>query len=635
MTVATVMPFVPAQWFTSAGDAVLSGGQLWFYEVGTSTPKEVYSDYEATTPHAQPVILSASGKATVFLGAGGYKVVLKDALGAVMDTVDGVFGDPGTANGGFLQTGIATFADLRAFSNPGEAVTVLVAGALAQGDGGGGLFTFNPAITTADDGGIIIAPDFGIGRWVRSVSGTPSISWWGIKGLTTESDDAAIANAFAYCNAQNCSLIVDRHNVGLRSNATFSGSELIFSGGDFYTAGSPAVLTMSTGARVKADPHDQIIAGGGTLRYGAGQIFSPEWTSPALTDAGLAIAIAAAGVSPCRMEISNPYTCSASVTIPGTIELGFSEDGRIDFTGTASLSIGRMDYVGRSQVFSWDSIAHVGAVSINAPEIFPEWFGATGNGITDDSIAFYAAAKTGRVNLANAGNYLLGPLWSATPTPLTIKGGTVTLGAGKTLGNGILALDATKISGSGAGWFTGTAFQAFDSEFSTVPSVASSSISGCKVGTMFPFYAGTKPTIWGAYTDIPGAQILGTSAAGKIEDRGSNLNLTNASISKLSLAGLTFPGDGTPISGVYALGQPLALVYIVNDAIATEITLPSVNSFDDPRFVIFIPLTNSTYVIKGAIRLSGGIVSSMPCHYPIMFYLNQPTGVWCALKFVF
>lgn len=630
MTVATVLPFVPAQWFTSAGDAVLSGGQLWFYEVGTTTPKEVYSDYEATTPHAQPVVLSASGKATVFLGAGGYKVVLKDAFGAVMDTVDGVFGDPGTANGGFLQTGIATFADLRAFSNPGEVVTVLVAGALAQGDGGGGLFTFNPAITTADDGGIVIAPDFGIGRWVRAVSGVPSISWWGIKGLTTESDDAAIANAFAYCNAQNTSLTIDRHNVGMRVNATFSGSKLIFSGGDFYTAGEPSLLTLSGGATIQADPHDLILSGGGSISYGAGQDISPEWTSAALDDSGIALAVVSAGASPCKITLYSPYTCTASVTIPDTIELGFSESGRIDFTGTAGLSIGRMAYVGRSQVFSWDSIAHVGSVSINAPEIFPEWFGATGDGVTDDSIAFYAAAKTGRVNLANAGNYLLGPLWAATPSPLTIKGGAVTLDAGKTLGNGVLTLDATRISGSGAGWFTGTAFQAFDSEFSTVPSVASSSISGCKVGSMFPFYAGTKPTIWGAYTDIPSAQILGTNSSGKIEARGADLSL-----GKVGLASLFFSEWLTTptLSGTVALTNPLNLVYMVdNTSPGVDITLPAIGSGSNPNFLILIPTGSNTITIHGTMMWAGAPVSSNTFNKPLLIYVDYGTSVWYILS---
>ena len=37
--IGTLLPFVASQWFTDAGDAVLSGGSLEFYEVGTTTPR--------------------------------------------------------------------------------------------------------------------------------------------------------------------------------------------------------------------------------------------------------------------------------------------------------------------------------------------------------------------------------------------------------------------------------------------------------------------------------------------------------------------------------------------------------------------------------------------------------------------
>ncbi len=630
MTVATVLPFVPAQWFTSAGDAVLAGGMLEFYEVGTTTPKTVYSDYEATTPHAQPVVLSASGKATVFLGAGGYKVVLKDALGAVMDTVDGIFGDPSTANGGSLQTGVATFDDLRAFTNPGAVVSVLVAGALTAGDGGGGIFTFNPAITTADDGGIIIAPDFGAGRWVRSVSGIPSITWWGIKALTTENDDTAIANAFAYCNARNSSLIVDRRNVGLRTNATFSGSKLIFSGGNFYTADVVATLSLSGGATVQADAHDLILYGSGGVSYGAGQVISPEWTSAALDDSGLLVAINAAGANPGTLLISSPYTITGFVSTPDTLELVFAESGRLNFAAAAALTIGKLGYVGREQIISYDSIAHVGAVSINAPEIFPEWFGAVADGVADDSVAFYAAAKTGRVNLASAGNYLLGPLWGSTPTPLTIKGGTVTLSAGKNFGSGVLTLDSTRIAGAFS--FTGTAFQAFDSEFSPVPaSPTALSISGCKVGSMYPFYAGTRPTAWGLYTDVPGAQILGTSAAGKLEDRGNDLNLGKVGFGSLFFSEwITAP----TLTGTVSLTNPLYYIYQV-DNISTGVTinLPSIGSSSNPNLVIFVPLGGNTITINGTIFGPAGDVSTFTVgNRPIMLYCNYSNSKWHILS---
>ena len=631
MTVATVMPFIPAQWFTSAGDAVLSGGQLWFYEVGTSTPKAVYADYEAITPLSNPVILNAAGKATIFLGAGGYKVVLTDEFGAQIGSpVDGVFGNVGAMAGGTVQTGVATFADLRDLPNPGEVVTVIVSGALAQGDGGGGVFTFDPGISTVDDGGIVIAPTFGVGRWVRSVSGNPSISWWGIKGLTTESDDIAIANAFAYCNAQNCSLIIDRHNVGLRADATFSGSRLIFSGGDFYTAGAPANITMSEGATVEADPHDQLISGGGVIFYGNGQEFSPEWTSSSLTNAGLAIAIACAGSSLCRMVVSSPYACASSVAIPANVELQRSESGRLNFTAAASLSVGKMGYLGREQFFSWNSIANVGTVSINAPEIYPEWFGAVGDGMEDDSIAFYAAAKTGRVSLASAGNYRLRTLWGSTPSPLAIKGGTVTLESGKDLGSGFLSLESTKIVKSPGNWFAGTFLQALNSEFPVAYTATTQSITGCKYtgGALMPVFDGA-PLIKNGHLDILAAQLLGTGADGKIQEASGDLEL-----SQIAVDGVSFNASQTALTGGVALSNPMQMIYLVGNVVgpAVTITLPSMvgtTHEDGPNIIFFLALGARSYTVQWT---RFGTPESVTHSGSMMLYCYRAADNWFVLK---
>ena len=71
--IGTLLPFVASQWFTDAGDAVLSGGSLEFYEVGTTTPKAVYADYQNLTPIGSVVTLNGAGKATIFLGLAATK----------------------------------------------------------------------------------------------------------------------------------------------------------------------------------------------------------------------------------------------------------------------------------------------------------------------------------------------------------------------------------------------------------------------------------------------------------------------------------------------------------------------------------------------------------------------------------
>lgn len=78
--------------------AVCSGGSLYFYETGTTTPKATYSDYALTTPNANPMTLDADGRidGDVFMD-GIYRVVLKDSGGSTIWTKDSVTSGAGGA----------------------------------------------------------------------------------------------------------------------------------------------------------------------------------------------------------------------------------------------------------------------------------------------------------------------------------------------------------------------------------------------------------------------------------------------------------------------------------------------------------------------------------------------------------
>jgi hypothetical protein len=70
------------QFFDDAGN-VLAGGKLFFYETGTTTLKNTFSDSALTTPNTNPVILDGEGRVTtgdgsIFL-SGDYNVILKDS----------------------------------------------------------------------------------------------------------------------------------------------------------------------------------------------------------------------------------------------------------------------------------------------------------------------------------------------------------------------------------------------------------------------------------------------------------------------------------------------------------------------------------------------------------------------------
>lgn len=63
------------------------GWKVYFYEAGTSTPKDTYSDYTETVANTNPIILDARGEADVW-ASGAYKCVVTDENDVEIWTVD-------------------------------------------------------------------------------------------------------------------------------------------------------------------------------------------------------------------------------------------------------------------------------------------------------------------------------------------------------------------------------------------------------------------------------------------------------------------------------------------------------------------------------------------------------------------
>lgn len=84
-------PYPKLQFFDDNG-LVLSGGLLYSYAAGSTTPLGTYSnaDLDPTHANANPVVLDAAGRALVFLANLAYKLVLKTSAGATIWTVDNI-----------------------------------------------------------------------------------------------------------------------------------------------------------------------------------------------------------------------------------------------------------------------------------------------------------------------------------------------------------------------------------------------------------------------------------------------------------------------------------------------------------------------------------------------------------------
>lgn len=78
------------RWFDQYG-SVLSGGKIYTYEAGTSTPLATYQDLEGLVANTNPVILDAAGTADIRLTNGvAYKLVLTDSDDVTLDEADDV-----------------------------------------------------------------------------------------------------------------------------------------------------------------------------------------------------------------------------------------------------------------------------------------------------------------------------------------------------------------------------------------------------------------------------------------------------------------------------------------------------------------------------------------------------------------
>lgn len=73
-------------------------GKLFFFESGTSTPKQTYADVGETIPNAHPVLLDASGREPNIFYSGSAKVVLQNELGEQVWERDPVGGESQLGN---------------------------------------------------------------------------------------------------------------------------------------------------------------------------------------------------------------------------------------------------------------------------------------------------------------------------------------------------------------------------------------------------------------------------------------------------------------------------------------------------------------------------------------------------------
>lgn len=105
----------------------LSGGQVYWYVAGTSTPVTVYTESSGSTVNTNPVVLNTRGEPVqpIWLPTGqAYKAVLTDAAGGLIRTVNNIYGVNDTSAPVISEwvsyAGTATYVSTSSFSVAGD-----------------------------------------------------------------------------------------------------------------------------------------------------------------------------------------------------------------------------------------------------------------------------------------------------------------------------------------------------------------------------------------------------------------------------------------------------------------------------------------------------------------------------------
>lgn len=218
--------FGPRTRFFDAAGAPLSGGRVFTYEAGTTTPKDTYTTSAGTVANANPVILDSQGYADIWLGDGNYKIELRTSDGSTLWTVDNFAGDATGALGGNVYAISSTTSILASYEKGLLACTgtislnLLAAATAREGftfvvhNNGTGIVTVDPNGSETINGaanmtlfpgeGVFVVCDgtgwYGVFRGSRSVTSTRS---------TTYTADLSDRGGTILCNAASAGFTVN------------------------------------------------------------------------------------------------------------------------------------------------------------------------------------------------------------------------------------------------------------------------------------------------------------------------------------------------------------------------------------------------------------------------------------------
>lgn len=452
MALAMLLPSVFPKWFTPAGDAVLAGGSLEFYAVGTTTPKSVYADYQQLSALGSVVTLDGAGDATIFLGSGGYKVILKDALGAQLEVVDGIFGTGGAAavdsnaTYGFFKV----YNDLRALATAID--VAYVAGRDAEGDGGEGWFQLQPGVVAHDDDGIFLAAAGGSVEYKRIFDAAINPEWYGVRYAVSVDQSVALLRALNASAAVNFpALVTDR--VFLAQNVLVPvGASLVAGQDAYFQADASVSLTFQAGTRF--DGRGVAFSGAVQPVFVAGTVDAIRLSWMGGTGAEKWARLLASTVATIPVLMDESTSLTSGLTIPANLPLEPVGGAVVTFNGAAWLEVGSLNFRSPIQWAAFAADTYVGNIAIGSDVCYMEWFGGspanTGN---QNAIPFRVCMKAQRLDLmGGSATYTVtstNPLAYSNPGVVQFVGNSSTININQDIDITVVETNQITIGGSG------------------------------------------------------------------------------------------------------------------------------------------------------------------------------------------
>jgi len=390
MTTAYIAPSFGAGWqaLDNLGNP-LSGGLLYTYSAGTTTPYSTWTDSTLGTPNANPIILNSAGRPPneIWFDSSSYKFVLMDSAFNTLGTWDGLVGTAG----------------------PAGSTPVISGTSLTSQTIGTGSFTF---VTQANIAWVV-------GQWVTvSYSTTPSNYFYG--QITAYSGTSLTVNVTVIGGSGTyASWVISISGVRGATGSPGAGSGTVTSVAVATAngfAGSVATSTTTPNITISCNSIG-ILQGNGTaisaITVGSGLSFSGGTLTASSSAGGTVTSVSGSGGGTGLTLTGGPITTSGTLALGGILNISNGGTGASTASG-----------------------------AINA--LLPSQTGNSGNILTTNgtSSSWVAPGSSGTVTSVSvvSANGLAGTVATATTTPAITLSTTVT---GITKGNGTALSAAT------------------------------------------------------------------------------------------------------------------------------------------------------------------------------------------------